>query len=94
MSSVAPSQQDAASKLSQLANDLESMDLPDNAKNSARAVESDATQLATIFRHLGAAPNCTVYRQIGRSSDFATVLNSYPSDVGQLLSVLHADATS
>jgi uncharacterized protein DUF4389 len=94
ISTVAPSQQVAADKLSQLHDDLSGMSLPENAVNSARAVESDASQLATIFQRLESAPDCATYRSIARSSDFASVLNSYPSDIGQLLSVLHADATS
>ena len=94
MSTLAPSQQKAADALSQLHDDLSGMSLPGNAVNSARAVESDASQLATIFQRLAAAPDCATYHSIARSSDFASVLNSYPSDIGQLLSVLHADATS
>jgi hypothetical protein len=87
-------QQIAAAKLTRVGHDLSVMSFPANATSSAQAVESDASQMATIFNRLGAAPDCTTYGNIARSSDFATVINSYPADVGQLLSVLHADATS
>ena len=94
MDTVRPVQQQAATALTKLADDLRAMNLPDNANRSAGAVESDADQLSAIFTQLGNSSDCAAYHATARSSAFGTILSSYPSDVGQLLSVLHADATS
>ena len=43
---------------------------------------------------LGGASDCTTYHTVAaHTGAFATVLTSFPTDVAQLLTVLHADAS-
>ena len=91
IAAVRPSTQDAAAKLSKLANDLRGMSLPANAAASATALESDADQLASIYNQLAAASDCTAYHTLGQTSAFATVISAYPNDTVRLLTLLQAD---
>jgi hypothetical protein len=93
IASVRPSSQDAAAKLTNLADDLRGMSLPDNASSSAAAVESDADQLAAIYHELAASSDCTAFHTLGQTSPYGTVLASYLSDSVRLLTVLQADET-
>jgi hypothetical protein len=94
VATIRPSQHHAATQLTGLADDLRAMDLPDNANESAGAVESDADQLSAIFTQLGGSSDCTAYHTAAaRTGAFATILASFPTDVEQLLAVLHADAS-
>ena len=94
VATIRPSQVHAAAQLAGLADDLRAMDLSDNAHESAGAVESDADQLSSIFTQLGGSSDCTAYHTAAaRTGAFATVLASFPTDVEQLLAVLHADAS-
>jgi hypothetical protein len=91
IASVRPSSQDAAAKLTHLANDLRAMSLPDNANASAAALESDADQLAAIYRELAATSSCAAYHTLGQTSAYGTVLASYLSDSVRFLTLLQAD---
>ena len=94
VAAIRPARDHAATQLTGLADDLRAMNLPDNANESAGAVESDADQLSAIFTQLGGASDCTTYHTVAaHTGAFATVLTSFPTDVAQLLTVLHADAS-
>jgi hypothetical protein len=93
IASVRPSSQDAAAKLTHLANDLRAMSLPDNATASATAVESDADQLASIYNELAASKGCADFHTLGQTSAYGSILASYLSDSVRFLTVLQADQT-
>ena len=81
----------AAADLTRLADDLRVMNLPGNASGQAHYVESDATQLATIFRQLANSASCPNYESQLASSDLDTILSSYPADTQNLVNTLDAD---
>ncbi len=82
----------AAARLNQLADDLRGMSLPSNAGGQARNVESDATQLATIFTELADSSDASTYRSTAQNSNLGSILNSYARDTDNLLNTLNADA--
>ncbi len=81
----------AAADLTDLADDLYAMNLPANASGQAHYVESDATQLATIFRRLANSASCPTYESQLASSNLDTILSSYPADTQNLVNTLDAD---
>jgi hypothetical protein len=78
----------AASSLQLFAAEIRGMNLPSNAQAPARAVESDADQLASAFTKLANSPNAQAYRTAVESSGLNTLLQSLPTDTSNLLSAL------
>ncbi len=91
VSCVRPAYIAAATKLTQLAHDVRGMSLPSNVSGRAQDVESDATQLASIFTELANSSDVATYRATVQSSDFESILTSYTTDSTSLWTTLKAD---
>jgi len=81
----------AAASLTQLADDLRGMSLPSNASGQAQDVESDASQLASIFTELANSSDGATYRATAQRSDISSLLTSYSNDSMNLLNTLDSD---
>ena len=75
----------AADSLSRFHDDLQGMDFPSNASNSARQVENDTHKLATIFRDLAHSSDAATYRATVTNSNLEGILSSYPNHTQNLL---------
>ena len=81
----------AATKLTHLADDVRGMSLPSDVSGRAQDVESDATQLASIFTELANSSDVATYRATAQSSNFESILTSYASDTRSFWTTLRAD---
>jgi hypothetical protein len=88
---VRPSHLAAADSLSKFANDVNAMDVPANASNSARSTVSDAHHLSSIFYDLAHSSNASEYQATVQRSNLSGVLNSYATHTQSLLNDLRSN---
>jgi hypothetical protein len=82
----------AAASLTKMVDDIQGMNLPDNAVGPAHLVESDANQLATIFTNLANSSDIGTYHDNAQRSNLSSILNSYPGDTQNLLNALNSSS--
>lgn len=81
----------AASSLDKFNVDLTAMNLPPNAQGPARVVESDLTQLGSVFTNLANSPSPQAYRATLQKSNLQTLLTSLTNDTNSLLDALRSN---
>ena len=80
----------AASLLHKFDSDLAAMNLPSNAQGPAQAVQSDLTQLTSVFTELANSANAQAYNSTAQRSNLETLLTSLQNDTNNLLSALRS----
>jgi hypothetical protein len=83
-----PSHLAAATSLDKFDSELAAMNLPSNALAPAQVVESDLSQMASVFNDLAYDANAQAYRSTIQRSNLQTLLNSWPNDTNTLLDAL------
>jgi hypothetical protein len=81
----------AAASLDKFNFDLTAMNLPSNAQGPAQVVESDLTQLASVFTDLANSSSPQAYRATLQKSNLQTLLTSFTNDTNTLLNALRSN---
>jgi hypothetical protein len=81
----------AASSLDKFNSDLAAMNLPSNAQVPAQVVESDLTQLGSVFTDLANSASPQAYRATLQTSHLQTLLNSLTNDTNSVLDALRSN---
>jgi hypothetical protein len=81
----------AATALDKFNSDLTAMNLPSNAQGPAQVVESDLTQLASVFTDLANSASPQAYRATLQKSNLQTLLTSLTNDTNTLLDALRSN---
>jgi hypothetical protein len=81
----------AATSLDKFNSDLTAMNLPSNAQGPAQVVESDLTQLASVFTDLANSASPQAYRATLQKSNLQTLLTSLTNDTNTLLDALRSN---